>query len=461
MSQPKRFTALSLKDAYQKVRDEMGGDAIIVSTRKVLAPGLVGDQAREMVEVRARLADAADASFDATTAMHDFVRGIAEEAATGMALDPAVELAPAFLNRNAGVGLPKGPFAALAAEALPAASMPATEAPAPAAPFIPAELTTPMVAMTPTASTVDPAALAGLALRVDQIRSLVESMAMERMGERSTQSTALAAAFERIDEQDMTRAAAAAVLARVESMLSEDTSREAGLRTLNRALGALIPSPTTLAFGGEPRALVLVGPSGAGKTTLAMRLALELRQRGVRVTVASTDVARAGAPQQLEAMGAALEIPVSLCYAPADVAALMAGGTSDVVIVDTPGHMGVRRDRIAEMSAVLRSLARKDVLLTLPATMRAADQRDVVEAYEHCGLTGLALTRCDETTRFGASASASIEGALGVIYTTHSDQVTDPARVGDARILAAAVATGRWKALSVTPSEARALAHAS
>jgi flagellar biosynthesis protein FlhF len=462
MSQPKRFTALSLKDAYQKVRDEMGGDAIIVSTRKVLTPGLVGDPAREMVEVRARLADASDPSLDATAAMHDFVRGIAEGAATGMAIDPAVELAPAFLNRNAGLGLAKGPFAALATEALPASPMPAaSETPALTASPISAEVTTPMAAGTPVASTVDPAALAGLALRVDQIRALVESMAMERMGERSTQSTALAAAYERLDEQDMTRAAAAAVLARVESMLAEDTSREAGLRTLNRALGALVPSATTLAFGGESRALVLVGPSGAGKTTLAMRLALELRQRGLRVTVASTDVARAGAPQQLEAMGAALEVPVSLCYAPADVAALMADGTSDVVIVDTPGHMGVRRDRIAEMSAVLRSLPRKDVLLTLPATMRAADQRDVVEAYEHCGLTGLALTRCDETTRFGASASASIEGALGVIYTTHSDQVTDPARAGDARMLAAAVSTGRWKASIAAPAEARLLAHAS
>lgn len=459
MSQPKRFTAASLNEAYQKVREDLGGDAIIVSTRKVLSPGLLGGSSQEVIEVRARTADASDASLEASEAMHEFVRGIAEDAATGVMPGQTPELAPAFLNRNAGIGRAKGPFAALSSEAVPT---PAQEPTSKMPPEVTAASALAAAAdLTAAVAAVDPTALAGLAHRVDQIRALVESMALERMGERSTHSPALAAAYERLEEQDMTRAGAAAVLARVETMLTQDVSREAGLRGLNRALGALIPEPATLTFNDEPRALVLIGPSGAGKTTLAMRLALDLRQKGLSVIVASTDVARAGAPQQLEAMGAALEIPVSLCYVPADVAALLASGESDVVIVDTPGHMGVRRDRIAELSAVLRSLPRREVLLVLPATMRAEDQRDVVTAFEHCGLTGLALTRCDETSRFGGAASASIEGALGVAYTTHSDQVTDAARAGDARTLAAAVATGRWMSDSAASATARALAHAS
>lgn len=259
----------------------------------------------------------------------------------------------------------------------------------------------------------------------------------------------------------MTRAAAAAVLGRVESMLARNISRDAGLRALSRALVALLPAPPTLTLGGEPRALVLVGPSGAGKTTLAMRMALELRRGGLRVMVASTDVSRVGAPQQLDAMGAALDMPVSLCYAPADVAALFSGEALDVVIVDTAGHMGGRRDRLAELSAMLRSLPRRDVLLALPATMRATDQRDVVTAYQKCGLAGLVLTRCDETVRFGGSASAAIEASLGVAYTTHSDQVTEAPRVGDARALAAAVATGRWVAAGAPTLAGRTLARAS
>lgn len=473
MSQPKRFTAANMRDAYQKVRDEMGGDAIIVSTRKVLAPGVVGEPAQELVEVRARIADASDLAFEASAVVHDLVRETAEEAAAGMSLDPAVELAPVARRRTAGRGLRNSPFAALAdapAPVTPAVEPPVELATTPVAkqelPAAPA----PIMAAAPAArmaaemvgSSVDQGVVAGLSQRVDQVRALVESMAMERMGERSTQSPALRAAYERLEEQDMTRAAAATVLGRVESLLSRNISREAGLRALNRALGALLPAVPTLMMGGDPRALVLVGPSGAGKTTLAMRMALEMRRRGLRVIVASTDISRVGAPQQLDAMGEALNVPVSLCYAPSDVSTLLAEGASDIVIVDTAGHMGGRRDRLAELSAMLRPLPRRDVLLALPATMRAADQRDVVAAYQRFGLAGLALTRCDETARFGASVSVSIEASLGVAYTTHSDQVTEAPRMGDTRALAAAVATGRWVAGGVsTATTGRALARAS
>ncbi|RJQ12015.1 MAG: hypothetical protein C4558_02550 [Dehalococcoidia bacterium] len=472
MSQPKRFTAANMREAYQKVRDEMGGDAIIVSTRKVLAPGVVGEPAQELVEVRARIADASELTFEASAVVHDLVRETAEGAAAGMSLDPAVELAPAARSRAAGRGLRNSPFAALAdtpAPAAPAVEPPgersATLAAKPEPPAAPAPITAAApvrMAAEMAGPSIGQGVVAGLSQRVDQVRALVESMAMERMGERSTQSPALRAAYERLDEQDMTRASAATVLGRVESLLSRNISREAGLRALNRALAALLPVVPTLTAGGDPRALVLVGPSGAGKTTLAMRMALEMRRRGQRVMVASTDISRVGAPQQLDAMGEALHVPVSLCYAPSDVSALLAEGASDIVIVDTAGHMGGRRDRLAELSAMLRSLPRRDVLLALPATMRAADQRDVVAAYQRFGLAGLVLTRCDETARFGASVSVSIESSLGVAYTTHSDQVTEAPRVGDTRALAAAVATGRWVAGGVSATTAsRALARAS
>ncbi|TAK77566.1 MAG: hypothetical protein EPO16_05310 [Dehalococcoidia bacterium] len=441
MSQPKRFTASSLREAYQKVRDELGGDAIIVSTRKMLAPGAVGEPARALIEVRARLAEPSDARSDSTKA-HDLVRDMAEEAATGMPLDPAIELAPALLNRRVDRG--KGVGASRAGDGRRRAA-------ADAAFEIPVALL---------ASDGSPA-FASLAQRVDQISTLVEAIAMERMGERSKQSPGLHAAHEQLHEQDMSRAVASAVLARVESMLGRDVGREAGLRALADAVAALLPPPVSLAPAGEPRMLVLVGPAGAGKTTLAMRLAMDLRRRDLRVTVASTDVSRAGAPQQLEAMGAALGVPVRLCYAPDDAARLLAESASDLVIVDTAGHMGGRRDRHAELSAMLRSLPDRDVLLTLPATMRAADQRVAVEAFAPHGLTGLVFTRCDETDRLGAAAGTAIEAALGVAFTTHSDQVTEAPRPGDTRSLASAVATGRWAAADAAMPARRALARAS
>ncbi|MFA7248982.1 MAG: hypothetical protein WC273_05055, partial [Dehalococcoidia bacterium] len=109
MQQPKRFQAATLGEAYAMVRAELGGDAIILSTRKAASPGLFGQPGRQFVEVVAHLPEPLEEprpgrrpTFDQDMAAHELVRGIAEAAAMGMAIDPAVELAPPFENPAAG-----------------------------------------------------------------------------------------------------------------------------------------------------------------------------------------------------------------------------------------------------------------------------------------------------------------------------------------------------------------------
>jgi len=223
------------------------------------------------------------------------------------------------------------------------------------------------------------------------------------------------------------------------------TDRESALRTVERKLAARLPQAAQLDLGRRPAAIFIVGPSGAGKTTMAVRLALEIeRVHGLRVVVAGTDVNRAGAPQQLMAFGAASGIDVRLCYAPGELKAILEDGKTDLVIVDTPGHNGTRRDRMAELNAFTQAARRRSVLLTLPATMKGSDLNDVVAAYSGLGVDGLVLTRCDETATFGALASVAIDASIGIAYTVHSDQVSEAARAGDNLGLASAVVTGRW-----------------
>ena len=99
---------------------------------------------------------------------------------------------------------------------------------------------------------------------------------------------------------------------------------------------------------------------------------------------------------------------------------------------------------MAELNAFTQVARRRSVLLVLPATMKAIDVNDVVAAYSVVGVDGLALTRCDETATFGPLVSVAIDAAIGVAYTTHSDQVSDAPRGGDNLALATAVTTGRW-----------------
>jgi flagellar biosynthesis protein FlhF len=474
MQQPKRFQAPSLGEAYAMVRAELGGDAIILSTRKASSPGLFGQPGRQFVEVIAHSPDGADArrgrrpSFDQDVAAHELVRGVAEAAAMGMAIDPAAELAPPFENPVAGrlresapMVTPPAPafepmaptrdsmldvpFAAPAAAAGPfgalndPAGLPAAAAALVSA--IPAE-----VPVNAGSSIADRALISTLARQLTEVRAMLDQLVADRVTERvESGPPALKDIHEILVRQGLSQAVVSPLLAQVGEALVRGTDRESALRTVERKLAARMPQPAQLDLGRRPAAVFIVGPSGAGKTTLAIRLGLEIeRAHGLRVVVAGTDVNRAGAPQQLVAYGAASGMDVRLCYAPGELKAILEDGKTDLVIVDTPGHNGTRRDRMAELNAFTQAARRRSVLLALPATMKGSDLNDVVAAYSGLGIDGLALTRCDETTTFGALASVAIEASIGIAYTAHSDQVSEAARAGDNLALASAVMSGRW-----------------
>ena len=118
--------------------------------------------------------------------------------------------------------------------------------------------------------------------------------------------------------------------------------------------------------------------------------------------------------------------------------------------VDTPGHNGLRRDRMAELSSFLQSARQRQVLLTVPATMKASDLTEVVSAFSTVALDGAIITRCDETSHFGHMAGVLIESALGLAYTTRSDQVSDAPMPADNLAFAEAIVRAQWPALPAT-----------
>ncbi len=436
MQQPKRFQAATLAEAYDKVRRDLGADAIILSTRKAYSPGLFGQPGRQFVEVVAHLPAALEAApagrrptLEQDVAAHDFVRAIAEATAAAP-LDASATTVMPSVEAFAG-------FAAVA----PDADLPAPREVAPAA----AAMET-----------------APLSRQLDQMRALLETLVAERNGARMDAGPAAARDLrDRLIKHGLSARLAASLVTEASAAAVRPEDDEALARTVERKMAAKMPQGTTPTFGRRPLAIFLVGPGGAGKTTMAVRLGLELeRGNGLRVAIAGTDVNRAGGPQQLLAFGAATGLPVHLCYAPEELDALLKSGEADVVIVDTPGHNGLRRDRMAELSAFLNVARVRSVLLTLPATMKASDLSETVAAYSAVGLDGLVATRCDETSHFGALVDVAVDASIGFAYTTHSDQVSEPPRVADHLAIASAVVNASWgtPAPATTSTSARRLA---
>jgi flagellar biosynthesis protein FlhF len=451
--QAKRFQAQTLAEAYALVRDKLGDEAVILSTRNTIGPGRFGLGRREYVEVVAGLPEDSDA-FAGTAplaedlAAHDFVRHVAEATAR----DGTIATDATLVAESAGAG------------ALPTESPPPPDEPELAPPFInpmagaaggvrlPIESerirAEPQMTSERTLVPSDGELLAGIASEVGELRTLVERLALDRADERiEAGPPTLRELRDRLGAQEVGAALAASVLDRVASALAPDASPEAAQQVVQRRLVAELPAPPRLDFARPPTTLFIVGPAGAGKTTAAVRLGLRLTtDHGLRVTLAGIDVDRVGAPQELQAYGAATGLGVRLCYTPGELQALVGERTNDVIIVDTPGHDGTRREHMAELQAFARAVRPRTLLLTLPATMRTADARRVTAAYRALAPDGLIASRCDETETFGGLLTIAVEASLGVAFTAHGPSVRDAAREGDNHALARAVMLGRWNA---------------
>jgi signal recognition particle subunit SRP54 len=179
------------------------------------------------------------------------------------------------------------------------------------------------------------------------------------------------------------------------AMLGDDT--EAGV-----SLAATPPVP-----------ILLVGLQGSGKTTTAAKLGLRLKTREKqKVLMASLDVYRPAAQQQLAVLGEQSEVatlPVVDGQQPVDIArrAMQAGrlGGYDVVILDTAGRLHVDEMLMDEVAAV-RAVSEPHEVLLVADAMTGQDAVNVAENFNaRIGLTGIVLTRVDGDARGGAALS--------------------------------------------------------
>jgi signal recognition particle subunit SRP54 len=162
-----------------------------------------------------------------------------------------------------------------------------------------------------------------------------------------------------------------------------------------------------------PVPIMMVGLQGSGKTTTTAKLARRLVQRDKRkVLMASLDIYRPAAMEQLAVLGRDLDIPTLPIVAgqqPAQIAkrALEAGklGGYDVVLLDTAGRTTLDEDMMAEAAAIKAAANPHEVLLVADS-LTGQDAVNLARAFdERVGLTGIVLTRVDGDGRGGAALS--------------------------------------------------------
>jgi len=217
------------------------------------------------------------------------------------------------------------------------------------------------------------------------------------------------------------------------------------IKIVNEELVTTLGEPGRLNLKGpQPRVILLVGLQGSGKTTAAAKLASKLRQLGERVMLVAADLQRPAAVQQLETLGAAVDVPVFTAQAsPPEVCAQAVAASEKqgktVVILDTAGRLQIDDTLMAELTAIRDRTKPVEVLLVADAMTGQEAVRIAEGFHKQVGLTGLILTKVDGDARGGAAISMrSVTGVpikfLGVGEKTDALENFEPSRLAS-RIL--------------------------
>jgi signal recognition particle subunit SRP54 len=162
-----------------------------------------------------------------------------------------------------------------------------------------------------------------------------------------------------------------------------------------------------------PAVVMMVGLQGSGKTTTTAKIARRLSGKGgKKVMMASLDVARPAAQEQLRVLGeqaSVTTLPIVAGQQPVDIArrALQSARLQgyDVLLLDTAGRLHVDQALMDEMKAVADVSAPQEILLVVDA-LTGQDAVNVAARFtEQVPLTGVILTRMDGDARGGAALS--------------------------------------------------------
>ena len=162
-----------------------------------------------------------------------------------------------------------------------------------------------------------------------------------------------------------------------------------------------------------PAIIMMVGLQGSGKTTTTAKIAKLLKgKQGKKVLMASLDVNRPAAQEQLATLGTQIEVatlPIMEGQQPVDIAkrAMQAAKLQgfDVLMLDTAGRLNVDQQLMEEMKAVANVSTPHEILLVVDS-LTGQDAVNVAKDFgEQVELTGVVLTRMDGDARGGAALS--------------------------------------------------------
>ena len=369
----KRFLDKDSRSAMARVRAEMGGDAVILSSKNV----------NGQVELVAAM-DFDEKALD--DRLQESSGTVASDVATS-SLNRASQVAHSFDSQSIDSKVTRG------AEQSPT--------------------------------------LTDLQRELGNLRGMLESeLAQLSWKDMADRPSVRAALYNRLAKLGLSRAICGAITDKLPAKGDLESHWKKALGMLARRLNVM--GDRMLNDGGI---VALVGSTGVGKTTTIAKLAARfvMRHGTKQVALITTDCYRIGGQEQLETFANYLGIPMIVATdGPELKAALDQLSSRKMVLIDTAG-MSQRDVRLYEQFSTLKSVGYDiDAYVVLSATAQQGSLNEVVQVFGKQALTGAMITKVDESSSLGAVLDVVVKNDLELGYISTGQKVPEdimPARV--------------------------------
>ncbi len=406
------FTAEDMPTALQKVKQTLGPDALILSTRTLRKKGL-GMLARPIIEV------------------------------TAARIAPAMAAPEKAPQQSKEAPVSKKAVAAYKAADIKEQSRAKLRAQPVVEPF--------EMELNQLRETVAEQNVGSLQRELEELKSMVKQLAESRT-EIQLPLAATAVVEEPLPARpsmvsDLLRSCgieeeAAVTIARfADSRMSAEQRRDPQLQHqfLRDTIADLI-QVSEPAWGEESqgqRRIALIGPTGVGKTTTIAKLAAAAVDSGARVALITIDTFRIAAVEQLKIYGEIMNLPVEVIFRPDQLPQVLEQHRDkDLILIDTAGRSPRDRSRIEELAEFLDETSGIENWLVLSAHSHETQLQQVVEKFSRVPIASLVFTKLDECESWGALLNLPTRTTLPLACLTNGQQVPEDLMLAQPELVA-------------------------
>ncbi len=194
-----------------------------------------------------------------------------------------------------------------------------------------------------------------------------------------------------------------------------------------------ISSQYEIKKSSKPQVIVLMGPTGVGKTTTIAKLAAKYcfnPSKPIKACFINIDFYKLGAKAQLQKYAEIFNIPLEDITSVASLDyCLKQHKDDDLIIVDTAGRSQYAFQDLKELKLYLDRIPNATKYLTVSSTSKYSDLKEIINSFGQVGFDQIILTKTDETKTIGPAVGMLLKTNKSLAYITHGQSVPEDYRI--------------------------------